>query len=219
MPRTKARRPAGTRTDVSPQPAVQGFTAAPQHPPAPLPVPRRGARTVLLLAATLVVTVVMLPTGLGAARPLAASAASAGATGSPESAAPTVRTVSRVSRVSTVNPATRFVRLINQARARHGLARLDRNRRLAAVAQDRADIMARQQRLSHTADLGRRVCCSRWQGENSGYGSTPRQVHWMFMHSPAHARNILKRGADGVGVGVSYAGGWLWVTEVFRDRR
>jgi uncharacterized protein YkwD len=37
------------------------------------------------------------------------------------------------------------------------------------------------------------------------------------MASPAHRANILDRRWRGVGVGVVSSGGYLWVTEIFRQ--
>lgn len=115
------------------------------------------------------------------------------------------------------DPASTFVAMINSARTSRGLAPLQVSSELASVAAERASIMARDQTLSHTPDLGARLCCDVWVAENSGYGSTPSQINQMFLGSAPHLANILYANADDVGVGTASAGGWLWVAEVFRD--
>jgi uncharacterized protein YkwD len=75
--------------------------------------------------------------------------------------------------------------------------------------------MARQHRLYHS-DLTK-VCCYRSVGENVGYATTVYSVHRAFLNSPAHRANIMGTRWDSIGVGVVSSGGYLWVTEIFRD--
>jgi uncharacterized protein YkwD len=75
--------------------------------------------------------------------------------------------------------------------------------------------MASRHRLYHS-DLSR-ICCYRAVGENVGYATTVYRVHQALMASPGHRANILDRRWRGVGVGVVKSGGYLWVTEIFRQ--
>ena len=108
--------------------------------------------------------------------------------------------------------------MLNSARAANGLASLSMASDLTAVAAERARIMARSGSLSHTPDLGGRVCCWTWLGENSAYGGSVRTLHSVLMGSAPHRANILNSAADDVGVAVVSAGGNLWAAQVFRAR-
>jgi uncharacterized protein YkwD len=121
-------------------------------------------------------------------------------------------------RHSAGGPESTLLGLVNRARVRHGRSSLRWSPRLAAVAERRAQIMARTHTLSHTPNLGRRVCGETWVGENSGYGGNVAQVHQLFMNSAPHRSNILHPASDDVGLGVVRAAGAIWVTEVFRAR-
>lgn len=60
-----------------------------------------------------------------------------------------------------------------------------------------------------------------WYGENIGWRSTggnvARALHRAFMKSDGHRRNILKRRATHMGIGVVKHDGVVWVTERFVD--
>lgn len=112
----------------------------------------------------------------------------------------------------------RMVTRINDARAAHGLRPLRVRSDLTDHARAHSRAMARRGYLYHTRDF-RVLCCWSAIAENVGYGSTVRVVHRAFMGSRGHRANILDRGSRGVGVGIVYARGRLWVTEVFRDPR
>jgi hypothetical protein len=89
---------------------------------------------------------------------------------------------------------------------------------LTAVAFERAQIMARSGSLSHTPDLGGRVCCWTWLGENAAYAGSVSSLHNILMGSAPHRANILQADADDVGVAVVSANGELWAAQVFRAR-
>lgn len=114
--------------------------------------------------------------------------------------------------------AATIVSLINGARSAHGLEALAVAGDLTAAAADRAAAMAASGALSHTPNLGDKVCCWTWIGENVGYAYSAKQAHDMFMGSAPHRANILEARADDVGVAVVTKGGTLWVAEVFRGR-
>ena len=114
--------------------------------------------------------------------------------------------------------AASLVSMLNSARAANGLAPLSVASDLTAVASERAHIMARSGSLSHTPDLGGRLCCWSWLGENAAYGGSVRTLHSVLMGSAPHRANILYADADDVGVAVVSSGGNLWAAQVFRAR-
>ena len=126
--------------------------------------------------------------------------------------------VGQADRAQASDAAASLVSMLNSARAANGLAPLSMASDLTAVAAERARIMARSGSLSHTPDLGGRVCCWTWLGENSAYGGSVRTLHSVLMGSAPHRANILNSAADDVGVAVVSAGGNLWAAQVFRAR-
>jgi uncharacterized protein YkwD len=114
--------------------------------------------------------------------------------------------------------AATLVSKLNAARQSSGLAPLAQASDLTSVAAERASIMARNGSLSHTPDLGGRVCCWSWIGENVAYGGSASIIHQVLMGSAPHRANILKADADDVGVAVVSANGQLWAAQVFRAR-
>jgi uncharacterized protein YkwD len=108
-----------------------------------------------------------------------------------------------------------LVTKVNASRAAHGLRALPVRSGLTWRAHEHALALARQRRLYHS-NLSR-VCCYRSVGENVGYASTLYRVHRALMNSPGHRANILGSRWDSIGIGVVQSGGYLWVTEIFRD--
>ena len=104
---------------------------------------------------------------------------------------------------------------INASRVAHGLRALPIRSGLTYQAHKHSAAMASRHRLYHS-DLSR-ICCYRAVGENVGYATTVYRVHKALMASPGHRANILDRRWRGVGVGVVKSGGYLWVTEIFRQ--
>lgn len=154
----------------------------------------RGARTLALLAGTALALTVVVPLVDGPGdRRLAADAEAGGA-------------------------AAAIVSMINASRSANGTRTLSVATDLTAAAAARAQAMANAGALSHTANLGRKVCCWSWLGENVGYAYSARQAHSLFMDSAPHRANVLKASATEVGVAVVKREGTLWVAEVFRDR-
>lgn len=155
---------------------------------------QRGARAVSLLAGAALTLTVVVPLFDGPGdRPLAADAEAGGA-------------------------AASIVSMINASRSANGLRSLSVASDLTAAAASRAQVMANAGALSHTANLGGKVCCWSWLGENVGYAYSARQAHSMFMDSAPHRANLLKASATDVGVAVVKRDGTLWVAEVFRTR-
>ncbi|MCZ3385542.1 MAG: CAP domain-containing protein [Actinomycetia bacterium] len=108
--------------------------------------------------------------------------------------------------------------LVNQARANNGLAPLDYASDLTAVAAQRASVMAESGSLTHTPDLGGKVCCWTWIGENVAFAGSVQSLHDVLMNSAPHRANILNADADDIGVVVVKGDGQLWAAQVFRAR-
>jgi hypothetical protein len=114
--------------------------------------------------------------------------------------------------------ASSLLTMVNQSRANAGLAPVDYASDLSAVAAERASIMATSGSLTHTPDLGGRVCCWTWIGENVAYAGSVQSLHDVLMNSAPHRANILNADADDVGVAVVRGNGSLWAAEIFRAR-
>jgi uncharacterized protein YkwD len=104
--------------------------------------------------------------------------------------------------------------LISRARSGRGLASLQLNEELSALARSHSDRMADQGDLFHTPCLSCRIDIGKVLAENVGFGYSVRQVHRMLMRSAGHRANLLG-GFDRVGVGVVKRGARYWVTEIF----
>lgn len=120
--------------------------------------------------------------------------------------------------VAAAGEASSLLTMVNQARADNGLAPLDFASDLSAVAAERAAIMAKSGSLTHTPDLGDRVCCWSWIGENVAYAGSVQSLHDVLINSAPHRANILNSEADDVGVAVVRGDGQLWAAQVFRAR-
>jgi uncharacterized protein YkwD len=112
---------------------------------------------------------------------------------------------------------SRMVAKINHARAYHGLRTLKRGSHMMRHSRRHSQRMAADSLLFHTKDFSIFAC---WDdiAENVGMGSSIRSINRAFMNSPAHRANILTKGMRYLGVGVARGDGYLWVTEVFRNR-
>ena len=108
--------------------------------------------------------------------------------------------------------------LVNQSRSNAGLAPLSYASDLSAVAAERASIMAKSGSLTHTPDVGGRVCCWTWIAENVAYAGSVQSLHDVLMNSSAHRANILNADADDIGIAVVRGGGSLWAAQIFRAR-
>lgn len=122
--------------------------------------------------------------------------------------------VARPAVASTTESA--FVSRINSARAAAGLPALSVSGDLTSYARSHSAAMARRGSLFHTSSWSS-ICCWREIAENVGMGGSVSVISSMFMSSSAHRANILDRSMRQVGVGVVSSGGYLWVTEIFRD--
>ena len=127
--------------------------------------------------------------------------------------------------------------LLNQVRARHGMAPLEANPALATAARQHARDMVRRGYFSHStlrgAGIGDRVRSTgyirpgRWLvGENIGWGigplSTPGAMVHQWLRSPPHRANILRSAFRDVGIGIvrgspaQRGGGATFVTDFGR---
>jgi uncharacterized protein YkwD len=119
--------------------------------------------------------------------------------------------------------------LINQDRARSGVAGLAWSGALARVAQYRAQDMLNRNYFSHydpaTGQLAFAQLLRLWgipysrAGENIAWSTNPSMagINTMFMNSPEHRANILNTGYHRVGVGVAGNGTKTMVVEVFSN--
>lgn len=115
-------------------------------------------------------------------------------------------------------PENCFIKKINQARARHGLHRLDRDAQLGYVAKRHARAMARKGYMWEQQNLGEKITHWRALGQNTGRGGKCRNLFKAFMASAPHAANILG-GYRFVGVGARWKGHRLYVQQIFESKR
>ncbi len=111
---------------------------------------------------------------------------------------------------STSSYEEEVIRLVNEIRAEHGLARLSVNWELSRVARYKSQDMHDLGYFSHTSptygspfEMMRAFGISyRAAGENIAYGyRTPRAVVEAWMNSPGHRANILNGAYTQIGVG------------------
>jgi uncharacterized protein YkwD len=106
--------------------------------------------------------------------------------------------------------------LINEKRKRHGLHRVDPNRKLKAGAQAHTDVMLAQDCFLHTCTdepaLGRRIRNTGYNdgarsfqfAEDLGYEHTPKEMIRLWMDSAFDSHNILHGRFRDIGVGVGF---------------
>ena len=120
--------------------------------------------------------------------------------------------------ITTAQARAAVLCLLNRERAAHGLRALRGNARLRHAAQGHSRDMARRHYFEHDTPDGRtmvdRVRAAgylhsgrSWTvGENIAWGSgpfaTPAHVVDMWMHSPGHRANILRRAYREIGIGI-----------------
>lgn len=111
-----------------------------------------------------------------------------------------------------------LMRRINRIRARHGLRRFERDKQLAYVARKHAHSMANARGVWHDPNVGSEVTRWRRLGQNTGRGQSCKSLTRSFMNSSSHRSQILGRFRF-FAVGVSRAGGCIYVQELFESRR
>jgi uncharacterized protein YkwD len=117
----------------------------------------------------------------------------------------------------------RLFSLINQERAKQGLAPLEFDERLSLSARKHTRLMVQNDSLSHQFDgeeslqlrvSDENVRCDR-DGENIALDSSVEGAHIMLMQSPPHRANILNPQFNAVGIGILRSDELLYVTEDF----
>jgi uncharacterized protein YkwD len=118
----------------------------------------------------------------------------------------------------------RLLEMANQARAQAEAPPLHLDPGLTAAARAHAEIMTRQQQLSHQfagePSLPHRLAASSplhldRAGENVALAITPEQAHAQLMQSPPHRANLLDPAYDVAGFGVIRSAGRLYVVQDF----
>jgi uncharacterized protein YkwD len=117
-----------------------------------------------------------------------------------------------------------LLEMANQARAKAGAPPLQFDEGLIQAARAHAEVMVRQQQLSHQFDgepsLPRRLSASSplhldHAGENVALDTTPDQAHHHLMLSPPHRENLLDASYNVAGFGVVRRGNQLYVVQDF----
>ncbi|WP_170037139.1 cell wall-binding repeat-containing protein [Georgenia soli] len=121
---------------------------------------------------------------------------------------------------SDASVADRIFTLLNQERAKAGLAPLQRVVELDSVAQAWSENQARVGRMSHNPDYSRQYPAGwRLAAENVAYASqsiaTGDKFNSMWMNSQGHRENMLRPGLTHVGIGVATRNGLTFATQNF----
>jgi uncharacterized protein YkwD len=123
------------------------------------------------------------------------------------------------------SPQEAVVYLVNKERERARLSALGTLRTLDKAAQDYSQQMESAGQLSHNLGGGFQQRVNSWNvmytaaGENIAEGySTPELVVAGWMNSPGHRANILNRGYNVTGVGVSATRGQRWWCQEFAQQ-
>lgn len=111
-----------------------------------------------------------------------------------------------------------LMRKVNKSRRRHGMRALDWDKQIGYVARRHAMSMAQQRSVYHDYSLGQKVTRWRRLGQNTGRGGKCSRIYRSFLHSTAHRANIFGRWRH-LGIGTTWAGGRLYVQQVFESRR
>ena len=112
------------------------------------------------------------------------------------------------------NPERCFMKKINAARARHGLHATNTDPHLGYVARLHAKELARAGSVYHDHQFGEKITNWYRLGQNTGRGTTCRQLHKAFMQDPSHREIILGKWAF-LGVGMSASNGRIYVQQIF----
>jgi hypothetical protein len=106
--------------------------------------------------------------------------------------------------------------IINKVRIQHGVPWICWSNDMALLAQSQADYCAKVDRLVHSDRP------AFWGGENLFQGhrrSSPWDVVNCWMHSHAgHREYLLSPSVQSAGVGIAYAGEWMYVAWAFSNQ-
>lgn len=111
-----------------------------------------------------------------------------------------------------------FMKKINESRAAHGLGPAEVDPQLGYVARLHAKEIARNQSVYHDDRFGERVTNWYRLGQNTGRGSTCRQLHRAYMDDPTH-REIILGDWNFIGVGIATYNGRIYNQELFESAR
>jgi uncharacterized protein YkwD len=125
-----------------------------------------------------------------------------------------------VAHAGTFRPARareKVLHFVNHYRVEHGLRRVRENRDIDRIAQHHSNLMKDARSLFHDSNMwtklrGHHASC--W-GENIGMGPSVWKVFKGWVRSSEHRTNMLGRRYRHTGIGVSYAHGYYWITQIF----
>jgi uncharacterized protein YkwD len=109
-----------------------------------------------------------------------------------------------------------FVAQLNAERSARGLPTLRVTQDLTDVARAQSDRMAAADSIFHNPNLANDVAGWLRVSENVGYGPDAVALHVALMNSAGHRANILDTVVTQVGIGTTWDGSRLYVTQVFR---
>lgn len=107
--------------------------------------------------------------------------------------------------------------LVNETRESYGRQPLRISESLSEIAREHSEHMASHGYIYDYPNLKERLRNYDWDviGSNVGAGSSLRVVHEALMRSDEHRDNILLYRFERIGIGIVYAHGRYWVTEIF----
>jgi len=125
-----------------------------------------------------------------------------------------------VAHAGTFRPARareKVLHFVNHYRVEHGLRRVRENRDIDRIAQHHSNLMKDARSLFHDSNMwtklrGHHASC--W-GENIGMGPSVWKVFKGWVRSSEHRTNMVGRRYRHTGIGVSYAHGYYWITQIF----
>lgn len=114
------------------------------------------------------------------------------------------------------NDAQAWLGQVNSFRASQGLAPLQVDSQLSGLAQQQAQVMARNGQLSHTGNLSAGVTAN-WTklGENVGMGVSVDVIMAAFLSSAPHRANLVDGAYTHIGIGIVVDGATQWVVHRF----
>lgn len=117
-----------------------------------------------------------------------------------------------------VDGEDQFLAATSTERASRGLPRFDVDPDLSAIARSHSLRMAGAGALFHNDDVAQQTRAWASYAENVASGASVGAAQKALMDSSVHRANILDPDFDDVGMGAAWAGGFVWVTQVFGDR-
>jgi hypothetical protein len=126
-----------------------------------------------------------------------------------------VMTLPTAASADTVSDEAAFVVRINELRASKGLPALEVHPNLVEKARGWAATMGNEGRIWHSTLSDGITADWRKLGENVGMGGSVQPLHDAFVASPKHYDNLIDPEFNYIGIGVAYADGTLYVSEMF----